>query len=77
MGVGATSKYIKDLLNLFTCNFDVQTGSVLLPDVFSKVMSSDAVFETVSSNLARKLKLLRQDTVIGAKRLIYTIYMND
>jgi hypothetical protein len=55
-GVLAQSKYIEDLFNLFTSNFDVH-GCIVLPDVFCRVLSSDAKFETVSSNLARKLKL--------------------
>ena len=57
-------------------NFD-EDGSVILPDVFSKIKSSDAVFELVSSNLARKLKLYRQDTVVGHKSLIYAIDITD
>ena len=40
-------------------------------------MSSDAPFECVSSNLARKVKLCRQDTVVGPKRLIYAIDFTD
>ena len=56
VGVGAESKYINDLKNLFSSNFDL-SGCIVLPDVFSKVLSSDAKFETVSSNLSRKLKL--------------------
>ena len=55
-GVIAQSKYIEDLFNLFTSNFD-EYGCIVLPDVFSRVLSSDAKFETVSSNLTRKLKL--------------------
>ena len=72
----ANSKYIKDLINLITSNFD-ENGSVLLPDLFSKVLSSDAPFELVSSNLARKVRLIRQDTVIGHKRLFYAIDSTD
>lgn len=48
-----------------------------MPDVFSKVLSSDAKFETVSSNLAKKLKLFRKDTVVGHKRMIYAIDVSD
>ena len=40
-------------------------------------MSKDALFESVSSNLARKVKLCRQDTVVGHKRLIYAIDLDD
>ena len=41
--------------------------------MFTKVLSSDAKFETVSSNLAKPLLLRRQDNLIGHKRLIFTI----
>jgi hypothetical protein len=74
--VSATSKFIKDFINLITSNFD-ESGSVVLPDLFARVVSSDAIFECVSSNLARKVKLCRQDTVVGPKRLIYAIDSAD
>ncbi len=45
-------------------NFE-ESGSVILPDLFAKVVSSDAIFETVSVSLAKKLKLNRQDTLVG------------
>ena len=72
----ANSKYIKDLINLITSNFD-KSDSVILPDLFSKVVSSEAPFESVSSNLARKVRLIRQDTVVGQKRLFYAIDLDD
>ena len=68
--------YIKDLINLITSNFN-ESGSVLLPDLFSKVVSSDAPFELVISNLARKVRLIRQDIVVGHKRLFYAIDLAD
>ena len=37
-GVQADSKYVKDFINLITSNFD-ESGSVILPDVFSRVVS--------------------------------------
>lgn len=37
-GVLANSKYMKDFINLVTQNFD-ESGSVVLPDLFSKVVS--------------------------------------
>ena len=40
-GVKGDSKYIKDFINLITSNFN-EKGAVLLPDVFSRVVSSDA-----------------------------------
>ena len=36
-------------------------------------MSSDAPFELVSCNLARKVQLFREDTEVGQKRLFYAI----
>ena len=74
--MSATSKFIKDFINLITSNFD-ESGSVVLPDAFKKIVSSDAPFELVSSILARKVKLNRQDTVIGHKRLFYAIDLVD
>jgi len=68
----ANSKYIKDFIELITSNFD-ESGSIVLPDALAKVVSSDAPFETISSNLAKKLKLVRQDTLLGHKRLFYAI----
>lgn len=55
-GVAASSKYIANLCDLFNSNYD-KNGCIVLPDVFARVLSSDATFETVSSNLSRKLKL--------------------
>ena len=75
-GVLAESKYVKNFINLIIKNFD-ESGSVILPDALSRVMSSDAPFESVSSNLARKIKLNRQDTVVGHKRLFYAIDLTD
>jgi hypothetical protein len=39
--VKGDSKYIKDFINLISTNFD-ENGAVVLPDVFSRVVSSDA-----------------------------------
>ena len=36
-------------------------------------MSTDAKFETVFSNLAKKLLLRRQDNIVGHKRLVFAI----
>ena len=75
-GLIATTKYVENLKQLLTSNFD-QSGCIIFPDVFSKVLSSDAIFETVSSNLSRKLKLQRQDNIVGPKILIYAIDSAD
>ena len=57
-------------------NFD-ERGSVVLPDLFANVLSTDAIFETTSINLASKLQLFRQDTVVGKKRLTFAIDIRD
>ena len=75
-GVKANSNFIKDLINLISSNFD-EIGSVVMPDVLSQVLSSDAQFECVSSILAKKVMLSRQDTVVGHKRLFYAIDLAD
>jgi hypothetical protein len=43
--VNATSKYVADLIDLYTRNFNPLNGELILPDVFSLVRSSDATFE--------------------------------
>ena len=64
------------MCDLFNTKYD-KDGCIVLPDVFAKVLSDDAKFETVSSNLSRKLKLQRQDTIVGHKRLFYAIDKTD
>ena len=64
------------MCDLFNTKYD-KDGCIVLPDVFAKVLSDDAKFETVSSNLSRKLKLQRQDTIVGHKRLFYAIDKAD
>ena len=51
-GVKAATKFMKNVIDLLSRNFEEESGEVLLPDVFQKVISSDAKFETVSSNLS-------------------------
>jgi hypothetical protein len=71
--VKADTKFIRNVIELFMKNFDPDDGHVLLPDCFARVISSDATFETVSSNLSRKLKLRRRDKIVGAKTLFYIV----
>ena len=58
---------------MYTKNFDPENGEIILPDVYSKVVSSDAKFEVVTCVEASKLCLEKQDDVIGHKRLIFVI----
>ena len=58
-------------------NFDPEKGIIVLPDTYSKIVSSDAVFEIVRCVEAKKLLLERQDDVIGHRMMIYTIDKAD
>ena len=65
------------MINLYLKNFDPEKGSILLPDVYSKVLSPDTEFELVSCISAKKLVLLREDNVVGHKRMVYAIDIAD
>jgi|688.fasta_scaffold1013681_2 hypothetical protein len=65
------------MIELYMRNFDPEKGELILPDIYSEVMSSDAVFEVVTCVEAQKLVIKRQDDVIGNKMLIYTIDKAD
>ena len=70
-GVAADTMYCKNLIDLFNKNWDTEKHTISIPDIFQKVVSTDAVFETVSCSLSRKLMLMRQDIRVGHKTLIY------
>jgi hypothetical protein len=36
------------MIELYIRNFDPEKGELILPDIYSEVMSSDAVFEVVT-----------------------------
>jgi hypothetical protein len=46
-------------LKLFSTNFDPNKGEIIIPDIFSEVISSDAKFELVTRFDAKKLVLER------------------
>ena len=62
---------------MYLTNFDSEFGSIVIPDVYSNIVSRDAKFEIVTSVLAKKLSLKRQDNIIGFKRMIYAIDTQD
>lgn len=76
-GVSAASKLISDLVNLYNTNFDPDNGSIIIPDVYSKILSSDAKIESVTCNEARKLFLEKEDDLVGHKILVYSIDKAD
>jgi hypothetical protein len=47
-GINAASKLVADMIELYIRNFDPEKGEIILPDIYSEVMSSDAVFEVVT-----------------------------
>ena len=49
----------------------------MIPDVYSKVLSSDAKIESVTCNEARKLFLEKEDDLVGHKILVYAIDKAD
>ena len=62
---------------MYINNFEPEKGVIILPDTYSKVVSSDAVFEIIQCVEAKKLLLERQDDVIGHRMMIYTIDKAD
>jgi hypothetical protein len=72
-GVNAASKLIEDVIDLYRVNFHPELGCMIIPDVFSKVISSDARFEVLTCVEAKKLVIEREDDVVGHKRLIFAI----
>ena len=62
---------------MYRTNFDPEKGLIIIPDVYSNVMSSDAKFEVVTTVEAKKLVLQREDDLVGHKRMIYAIDLTD
>ena len=62
---------------MYSKNFDPDKGTITLPDIYSKVVSSDATFDVVTCVEAQKLSLEREDDVVGHRRLILTIDKAD
>ena len=58
-GVKATSLLVADTIKLYSDNFNTDKGEIILPDIYSKVVSSDAKFEVVTCVEASKLSLER------------------
>jgi hypothetical protein len=58
--INAASKLVSDvsdMIELYMRNFDPDKGELTVPDIYSKVMSRDAVFEIVTFVEAQKLIL--------------------
>jgi hypothetical protein len=70
-GVLANTSFAKDTIALLMKNFNIITGEVVLPDIFSSIVSSDAIFEISSSSLSRKLALERKDDLCGFRFFFY------
>ena len=62
---------------MYRTNFDPEKSLIVIPDVYSNVVSSDAKFEVVTTVEAKKLVLERQDDLVGHKRMIYVIDKAD
>ena len=68
---------MEDSINAYITNFDPETGTIIIPDVYSEVVSSDAKFEVTTNVEAKKLVIERQSDVVGHKRLIIAIDKAD
>ena len=68
---------MEDSINAYITNFDPETGTIIIPDVYSEVVSSDAKFEVITNVEAKKLVIERQSDVVGHKRLIIAIDKAD
>ena len=76
-GVSATTRLVKDAIDLYILHFDPENGTIILPDAYSEIVSSDAKFEVVTPVEAQKLVLERQSDVFGLKKLIMAIDKAD
>lgn len=72
-GVKSTTTFVKDFIELCFKNFHIEEGTIKIPEAFSKVISNDANFESVTSNLAQELCIQRQDIIVGHKLLIFAV----
>ena len=50
---------VSDTIKLYTDNFHPEKGDIILPDIYSKVVSKDAKFEVVTCVEAKKLRIER------------------
>ena len=57
---------MEDSINAYILNFDPETGTIIIPDVYSEVVSSDAKFEVTTNVEAKKLVIERQSDVVAA-----------
>lgn len=45
-------KFAKRIQQLFVRNFDIEENKLHIPEVFKKILNSEVMFETVTSDLA-------------------------
>jgi hypothetical protein len=62
---------------MFSNNFDRKEGTIKVPDIFRKVVSRDGKYEVVLCVEAQKLRLERENDVVGHRKLIFTIDKAD
>lgn len=56
---------------MFSACFHIKEGSIDIPASFSQVISSDANFESITSDMAQELRLFRKDNVVANRMLIF------
>ena len=74
VGLDKQTKFGKNIIDLLQDNFDLTTGEIVLPDVFTKIVSEDAVFETAQSCMSQRLVIERNDDMFGK---VFIFYLTD
>ena len=74
-GVPADTKLVKLVVDHLRDYFDPEDGSALLPECFGVIdtFEHDVALESVSCNLGKSLRLLRQDNRISYKQLVVIV----
>ncbi len=70
-GVRADTKFAQNFIDLFTDCFHITEGSIDIPTSFSQVISSDANFESITSDMAQELRIFRKDNVVANRMMIF------
>jgi hypothetical protein len=69
--VRADTKFAEDFIRLLFRNPDLSDGKLIIPQVFSQILSTDATFEIATCVESKQVIISRQDDVIGHRFLVY------
>ena len=71
LGASVDQSFSSRLTQLFARSFDYEYGTLVVPQIFKRILGTELPFQTVSSDLAQDLVIQRQDMHVGHKFLIY------